>query len=206
VVSTPHVGTLCGGTRAGASAARVHEPMSDVEKPELLLDPATLAQLRHALRERGQPSLPPPPPEPGSAPPAPASADDVHAAAARVAPICELLFLMMSADGHCDDTERELLRGAMRALTDGQLRSAVIEAMLAEFERALVEQGRAARVMHVTAQLSGDRADAEAAFALAAAIALADDVADPREVALLNEVGELLGLSEARQQELIGGR
>jgi tellurite resistance protein len=112
---------------------------------------------------------------------------------------------MMSADGSASSVEREVLRGAVRALTDGQLSGAVIDAMLARFDQALARDGQAARLAHVAAQLSGDRADAETAFSLAAALALADAGANPRELELLEELGEQLGLSRERRQALIAG-
>jgi uncharacterized tellurite resistance protein B-like protein len=168
------------------------------------LDPDALLRLRRALRERGRPSLAPPDPAPAPIALEDASAD-TRAAIERVAPACELLHLMMSADGSASSVEREVLRGAVRALTDGQLSGAVIDAMLARFDQALARDGQAARLAHVAAQLSGDRADAETAFSLAAALALADAGANPRELELLEELGEQLGLSRERRQALIAG-
>src|SRR5689334_24865156 len=126
--------------------------------PGMQLDPDALSRLRHALRERGQPSLVPPPP---AASPGPDTASpEALAAEARVAPICELLSLMMTADGSATGPEREVLRGAVRALTDGALRSADIERMLAGFDERRAREGRAARLEHVAAQLAADRSDA----------------------------------------------
>ena len=168
------------------------------------LDPYALLRLRRALRERGRPSLAPPGPAPAPVVLEDTSAD-TRAAVERVAPVCELLHLMMSADGCASSAEREVLRGSVRALTDGQLTSAVIDAMLARFEQALAREGQAARLAHVAAQLAADRADAETAFSLAAALTLADARVNPRELALLEELGEQLGLSRERRQALIDG-
>ena len=173
------------------------------------LDRHALLRLRQSLRERGQPSLPPPssaasPPHGSPAKLANAGAE-VRAAAERVAPICELLYLMMSVDGACTSEERELLRGAIRALTDGQLRSAMIDDMVAGFDDALLREGRSARLTFAAERLAADRADADAAFSLAAAIALAATDTDPRELALLDELGDQLGLSATRRRSLIDG-
>lgn len=167
------------------------------------LDPDALQRLRRALLERGRPSLMPPP---GSKPTSDAPlllSDEAQAAVERVAPICELMYLMMSADGRGSRVEREVLRGAVRALTDGQLRSATIDAMLARFDEALAREGQQERLNHVANRLAADRADAETAYSLAAALALADGGANARELALLDELGELLGLSRERRAELV---
>ena len=166
------------------------------------LEPDSLLRMRRALLERGRPSLLPPAGQPISSGPPPLS-DEARAAAERVAPICELLYLMMCADGSDNRAERELLRGAVRALTDGQLRSATIDAMLARFDEARTHEGQRARLSHVANLLAADRADAEAAYSLAAALALADGGADARELVLLEELGELLGLSRERRAQLV---
>jgi tellurite resistance protein len=169
------------------------------------LDRRALLRLRQSLRERGQPSLPPPSPTQGPRAVLADAGPEVRAAAERVAPICELLYLMMSVDGACTGEERELLRGAIRALTDGQLRSAMIDDMVAGFDDALLREGRGARLTFAAERLAADRADAEAAFSLAAAVALADSAPDPRELALLGELGDVLGLSATRRRALIDG-
>jgi tellurite resistance protein len=169
------------------------------------LDSDALLRLRQSLRERGKPSLTPPSPVSTPRASLAEASPELRAAAERVAPICELLYLMMSVDGACTSEERDLLRGAIRALTDGQLRSAMIDDMLAGFDDALLREGRSARLAFAAARLSADRADAEAAFSLAAAIALADSSADPRELAMLEELGDMLGLPAARRQTLTDG-
>jgi tellurite resistance protein len=164
------------------------------------LDSATLARLRDELRSRGaRVSLPPP----SGAPASPASVD-VLAIMERVAPICEVLHLLMAADHESDAREQEVLRGTVRALTDGMLKTTVIDAMLARFEAALDAHGRENRLAQVTAQLSADRQDAEAALVLASAMAIADESPDERERAMLEELREQLGISPARARALIG--
>jgi DnaJ-domain-containing protein 1 len=164
------------------------------------LDSATLARMRDELRSRGaRVSLPPP----RGAPASPASVD-VLAIMERVAPICEVLYLLMVADDDFDAREQEVLRGTVRALTDGMLKTTVIEAMLARFEAALEAHGKENRLAQVTAQLSADRQDAEAAFVLASVMAIADESPNERERAMLEELREQLGISSARARALIG--
>lgn len=169
----------------------------------MLLDSETLARLRDDLLRRGQrTSLPSPAPaEPGA--PAPLSAD-VAAVMQRVGPLCEVLYLLMVADDESDVRERDVLRGAIRALTDGALRTSAIDVMLARFQAGLRAHGRDGRLVQVTAQLSADREDAEAAFMLAAVMVIADDAHAAEEEELLSEIRELLGISRARAKLLLG--
>lgn len=164
------------------------------------LDSATLARMRDELRSRGaRVSLPPP-----SGAPASQASVDVLAIMERVAPICEVLYLLMVADCDSDARELEVLRGTVRALTDGVLKTTVIEGMIARFEAALDAYGKESRLAQVTAQLSADRQDAEAAFVLASVMAIADESPNERERAVLEELREQLGISSARARSLVG--
>jgi tellurite resistance protein len=161
------------------------------------LDSETLLRLRDELRKSGaRRSIPPPAP---SEPP-----PDVLAIVQRVAPMCEVLYLLMVADEHSDERELEVLRGAIRALTEGALRSSVIDAMMARFEAAAREFGRDTRLAQIAALLAADREDAEAAFTLAAVMAIADETPDDRERALLEELRQLLGIKAERAHALLG--
>lgn len=168
------------------------------------LDSETLARLRDELLQRGgRASLPPPPPlGPTSGrvvfPP------DVAAVMQRVAPMCELLYLLMVADQESNAREDDVLRGAIRALTDGALRTSAIDALLTRFQAGLEVQGRDARLAQVTGQLAADREDAEAAFTLAAVMVIADDQRNEIEDSLLAETRELLGISAKRADVLLG--
>lgn len=154
------------------------------------------------LTRRGQPSLVP---ALATVPPDALPSDDHLALVERVSPMCEVLYLMMSADGRCDESERELLRGAVRVLTAGSLRSAQIDLMLEGFERQRVACGADARLQKVAGHLQVDRVEAEAAYSLAAAMALVDEDVDGLERHLLDELGDLLGLSAKRRTELTKG-
>jgi len=165
------------------------------------LDSASLIELRDQLRQRGARASLVPGPNP--APAGPLSADAL-AVVQRVSPMCEVLYLLLLADGHADARELEVLRGAVRALTDGALRTSEIENMLALYAARLECHSRHERLEQVTAQLALDRSDAEATFTLAAAMVIADEVPDERERAVLKELRELLGVPRARAQVLLG--
>jgi tellurite resistance protein len=164
---------------------------------------SALRALRAAMLERGaRESISPPPPRRSIA------AHDLDpadrgAVLARVAPICEVLYLLMAADDRVDGREYLTLRGAIRALTDGALGTTALNGLLARFESALEREGRNVRLTKVASELSADRADAEATYMLAAAVAIADDTTDLRESALLDELGDLLGIPAKRRRQLI---
>ncbi|MGC4090571.1 MAG: TerB family tellurite resistance protein [Polyangiaceae bacterium] len=125
------------------------------------------------------------------------------AAVARVEPLAETMFLMMAADGKIADQERDALRGALRGLCDGLLRSGTINVMLENFERRLQEHGRDERLREIAEELSEHASEAESAFTLAAAAALADDEVADEEQAFINQLAEWLGISAARAGEIL---
>src|SRR5262249_44821088 len=99
----------------------------------------------------------------------------------RVDPLAEAMYLMMSADGRVADEERDAVRGAIRGLTDNLLRSGTINVMLENYEQRLAEQGRDARLQEIASEIAEETSEAEGAFALSAAIALADDMVTDEE-------------------------
>ena len=122
---------------------------------------------------------------------------EVVALIERVSPMCEALYLVMMADGESHASERASIRGAIATLTGG-LASGTIDSMLERFAQAMADQGRPERLLQVTAKLSADREDAEAALALAAAVAMADGSVARAEESLLVELSESLGISSRR--------
>ncbi|MDB4976972.1 MAG: hypothetical protein JWN48_5313 [Myxococcaceae bacterium] len=179
------------------------------------LDSESLVELRDQLRLRGRRTSLVPALESGAgpgdsapgAPPACAAgplSPDVLAVVQRVSPMCEVLYLLLIADGQQDPRELEVLRGAVRALTDGELRSAEIDNMLALYAARLEAQSREDRLEQVTAQLAFDRSDAEATFTLAAVMVIADEQPSEHERAQLAELRELLGIPTARAAMLLG--
>jgi tellurite resistance protein len=151
-------------------------------------------ELRDRLRDRGRPSLRPRPLE---------AAPEAAAAYERVLPFAELMYLIMSADHDVTGAEREALLGALRALTDNQASTSALEQMMAAFERQKREHGPESRLDAVAAVLAADRDDRELAWALAAAVALADDRLAPTERAVLQDLADRLGISTERQRELL---
>jgi uncharacterized tellurite resistance protein B-like protein len=162
------------------------------------LSNSTLGRLRDQLRERGQrPSIVAP--EPNMSP----EAVELMNILAEYGPLCEAMYLMMSADGKISDDEREVLKGALRNLSGDTIRSAHMESMLDSAGKHVAEQGREARLKEVAAQLHEDRARAEVAFVLAAAIAFADNAIADEENETLNELAESLGIDEGRANQLL---
>jgi uncharacterized tellurite resistance protein B-like protein len=162
------------------------------------LSNSTLQKLRDQLKKRGQrPSVA------LSGVPASQDAAEAMLAVSEYGPLCEAMYLMMSADGQVTDDEREVLRGALRNLSDDQLRGAQIEALLDSAAKNVAEHGREGRMRDVILTLHDDRARAEVAFVLAAAIAFADNAIADEENETLNLLAEGLGIDEATATRLL---
>ncbi len=162
------------------------------------LQPKTLQRIRDHLLEVGQPPsvhfmrvLP---------------ADEPFAgdpdAKKRFEALFEAMYLMVVVDGDVADTEREVLRGAVRGLTDNTVRTAHIDKL---FERMseLVKQGVNQRIAAIAPILKEDPALTEAAFSLASAIAFGDSEIKDEENDLINNLAEALELDPARAEELL---
>lgn len=121
----------------------------------------------------------------------------------RVDPLVEAMFLMMSADGKVADEERDAVRGAIRGLTDNLLRSGTINVMLENYAKRLAEQGRDARLEEIASEIAEETGEAEGAFALSAAIALADDEVTEEENAFINQLAEWFGIAPDRATEIL---
>src|SRR6187200_2026859 len=74
----------------------------------------------------------------------------------RVDPLAEAMFLMMAADGHLADSERDAVRGAIRGLTDNVLRSGTIKVMLETYQSRLDEDGREERLRQIAEEIAED--------------------------------------------------
>lgn len=125
------------------------------------------------------------------------------AAVERIDPIAETMYLMMTADGHIAHVELEALRGAIRGLANNMIRSGTINVMLQSFESKLKEHGRDARLQEIAEALSEMPHEAEGAFTLAAAIALADDSVDEGENEFISQLAEWFGISASRTEEIL---
>jgi len=121
----------------------------------------------------------------------------------RVDPLAETMFLMMSADGAIANAERDAVRGAIRGLTDNILRTGTINVMLETYEARLKQQGKDARLQEIAEEIAEDPHEAEGAFALAAAVALADDAIADEENAFINQLAEWFGISPERSSEIL---
>jgi len=164
------------------------------------LSNSTLQRLRDQLRERGQrPSIAM---TTGGAGVSPEVAEAL-AAVAEYGALTEAMYLMMSADGDVSNDEREVLRGALRALSSDTVRSVHIESLLDRAAKQVAEHGREARLTEVAEQLKDDQARAEVAFVLAAAIAFADNAIADEENDTLNALALGLGIDESRATALL---
>jgi tellurite resistance protein len=115
----------------------------------------------------------------------------------------ETMYLMMSADGQINVAEKDAIRGAIRGLTGNLLRSGTIDAMLASYAKRAAEQGRDTRLHEIAECLSEVPVEAESAFSLAAAIALADDEVAEEENAFVNQLAEWFGLTPERAEAIL---
>lgn len=122
---------------------------------------------------------------------------------AEYGPLCEAMYLMMSADGAVGTEEREVLKGALRNLSGDGIRGVQIDSMLEDAVKRVEAEGREARMKEVVASMHEDKARAEVAFVLAAAIAFADNAIADEENDTLNTLAEGLGIDEARANELL---
>ena len=115
----------------------------------------------------------------------------------------EGMFIMLCADGVAGEEEKEVLRGAMRELTAGVVRSKQIEKMAIDAAARIQKEGMKTRLQAAANALKGEALAAEAAFVLAAVMAFADEEVADEENDGLNEFAELLGLTEERANALL---
>jgi uncharacterized tellurite resistance protein B-like protein len=158
------------------------------------LSNSTLARLRDQLKATGQ-----------RASIVAGNHESVDAAQVQAdyGPLCEAMYLMMSADGNVSGDERDVLRGALRNLSGDMLRTADIDALVGGAEARVLAEGRQPRMHAVAAELGSDRARAEVAFVLAAAIAFADNAIANGENETLDALADLLAIDEERAEKLL---
>ncbi|HEY6724930.1 MAG TPA: TerB family tellurite resistance protein [Polyangiaceae bacterium] len=125
------------------------------------------------------------------------------AALNRVDPLAETMFLMMAVDGKVAEIERDAVRGAIRGLTDNVLRTGTINVMLETYAERLAAQGRDQRLHEIAEDIADAPSEAEGAFALAAAVAYADDEIDASENEFINQLADWLGISPARAEQIL---
>jgi tellurite resistance protein len=110
---------------------------------------------------------------------------------------------MMSVDGKVAEIERDAVRGAIRGLTNNVLRTGTINVMLETYAERLAAQGRDQRLHEIAEDISEEPSEAEGAFALAAAVAYADDEVDASENEFINQLAEWLGISSLRAEQIL---
>ncbi|MCS6899031.1 MAG: TerB family tellurite resistance protein [Myxococcales bacterium] len=163
------------------------------------LTEAALERLRNRLCNQGErPSLVLP-----SGTPTRADLMEAVQIVTEFGPLCEAMFLVMLADGRVKNVERDVLRGALRAISGNRVRSSHIESMLDAAAKNVAEEGLKARLDDVIARLRETPTRAEIAYVLAAAVAAADDNVAPEEASLLEQLADGLGIDERRANELV---
>jgi tellurite resistance protein len=125
------------------------------------------------------------------------------AALNRVDPLAETMFLMMAADGKLTSDEHDAVRGGIRGLTDDVLRVGTINVMLENYQRRLKAEGRDERLRQIAESISEQPSEAESAFALAAAVALADDDVAEEENAFINQLAGWFGITPERSAAIL---
>lgn len=117
--------------------------------------------------------------------------------------MCEAMYLVMVADKKVANSERAVLRGALRILSRDVVRSSHIESMVDIAAQKLAKDGIERRLERVIEKLKADPGKAEVTYILAAAIAAADNKVTSEEQAMLARLGEGLGIDEGRANELV---
>jgi tellurite resistance protein len=125
------------------------------------------------------------------------------AALNRVDPLAETMFLMMAADGKLTVDEHDAVRGGIRGLTDDALHTGTISVMLENYQRRLDQEGRDERLRQIAESICHEPAEAESAFALAAAVALADDDVAEEENQFINQLASWFGISAERSTAIL---
>ncbi|MFI5299791.1 MAG: TerB family tellurite resistance protein [Polyangiales bacterium] len=165
----------------------------------LKLEPATIARLRDRLKAAGErPSV-----FATDLSKIVAGGDVPAEVLARFDALCEAMFLMAAADGKLEESEIDTLRGAIRELSEGGVRSVQIAAMVKGAQERFGKEGLKARLAAVANHLKTDRDSAEATFICAAAIAFADDDIDDTENEVLNDLADALEIDGDRAETLL---
>jgi tellurite resistance protein len=113
------------------------------------------------------------------------------------------MYIMAAADGKMTPDEEDTLRGAIRELSEGNVRSVHIKSMIEGAVSRLAKEGVEARIKAVAEKLQEDEASADAAFVLAAAVAFADDEIADEENEVLNNLADALGMDADHAEGLL---
>jgi uncharacterized tellurite resistance protein B-like protein len=126
-----------------------------------------------------------------------------NASLKRFAPFAETMYLMMMIDGDADQSELNVIRGAISILTDGMLDSDSLDEIFERCAEVAANHGVEERLQYIGAHLSADKLDRETAFTLAAAVAIADNEVAEEEAELVRLIAEWYGISESRCEEIL---
>jgi len=129
--------------------------------------------------------------------------DEEKEAVSRVEAVAETMFLVIAADEQIADTEMLALRGAIRGLTGDVLSEGVVQVMVENYALALRDEGREKRLTTIAGRLK-DSGEAMNAFALAAAVALADGQVADSESELIVELKDVFGLDNTAVRTVLG--
>lgn len=124
----------------------------------------------------------------------------------RFEPFAELLFLVTGVDGVVSQSEQATILGAFRALTGGRVARQRLAKMEADLRQRCQCEGRVGRLEAACTRLALNRDDAELAFTLANAVALADAHLTEDAEEFLLEISSLLGVSRSRFNALVESR
>jgi len=127
-----------------------------------------------------------------------------QAALLVVEPLAEVLFLMIAADEMVAEAELSALRGAIRGMSGDVLSDGTIRVLVETFALRLQNQGARPRLLELGRALRSDQNEAESAFSLAAAVALADNNEADSESQLLDELAGVLGFDADTQNRILG--
>lgn len=167
------------------------------------IDTTTIDRLRDVLMERGQRPTMVMSPAYEELTKSGLLSKEESEALDRVGPIAEAMFLMMAADDNIAEEELDVIKGAIRDLSDSKIRSGTVKVMLESYANEVEREGWQERLTSLATELSQAPDDAETAYTLVAAVALADDEVTLAENELIDRFAELLGLNDQRCCELL---
>ncbi|MFO0661446.1 MAG: TerB family tellurite resistance protein [Polyangiaceae bacterium] len=169
----------------------------------ITIQPRTIERLRDTLRDSGQREAQVVSPAFETLARAGLLSESEKAAVKQIQPLAEIMYLTMAADGVVLEIERDVMRGAIIGLSNGEINAGTVTVLLEGFAKNLTHASRDERLTEVCDALKKDVAGAEGAFVLSAAIAFADDAIVEEEQEFINKLAGMLGISENRAQQLL---
>lgn len=128
--------------------------------------------------------------------------EDETAAVERVGPFAESMFLVIAADEQVTDTELTALRGAVRGLTGDILSDEILIMLMEKYARLLQTDGLQKRLETIAVLL--DATETQHAWALSAAVALADEQLVEAEDSVIQKMRRAYGLDDQQVRTVLG--